>query len=126
MVIRLTTLPSSLDEMISLADFYLERLHETQDVIDLYPAVLATVHVPDWFVEGVLHRSLRDEHQALVVQFPSWASVKDFANGLKHAIRATLGHASSARSLQTQQGSIEWEHLDWWDHQERQIKESGK
>jgi len=45
---RPKSVPTSLPEMIELAEFYLARLHATQDVVDLYPAVLATVHVPDW------------------------------------------------------------------------------
>src|SRR6266545_4266813 len=97
MATRPTTIPGSLDEMIALAEFYLERFHDTQEVVDLYPAVLTTVHVPDWFIEGVLHRNFREEYHALKEQFPDWASTKDFANGLKHAIRGTLGTKSSAR-----------------------------
>lgn len=31
---------------------------ESQEVTDLYPAILSTVHVPDWFVEGILHRRM--------------------------------------------------------------------
>jgi hypothetical protein len=102
--------------MIELAEFYLDRLHKTQDVVDLYPAVLATVHVPDWFMEGVLHRRFDDHQKEELAEFPEWRTAKDFANGLKHAVRANLDNPSAARSLKTERATTEYEHPDWWDH----------
>ncbi len=118
---RPSTVPTSLYEMIELAEFYLDRLHKTQDVVDLYPAVLATVHVPDWFVEGVLHRNFKDakeDIEKLETEFPMWRSARDFANGLKHAVRAGLNNPSAARLLQVETTTIPYEHPDWWDHAE--------
>jgi hypothetical protein len=116
MATRPTAVPTSFPEMIELAQFYLDRFHKTQDVIDLYPAVLTTAHVPDWFVEGVLNRRLEDERHALEIEFPIWRTMKDFANGLKHAVRAGMRDPSAARLLETERATTEYEHLDWWDH----------
>jgi hypothetical protein len=111
-----STLPASVLDMIAFARFYVERLHETQDVVDLYPAVLATVHVVDWFVEGTLHRSLHGERKALEELFPAWVALKDFANGLKHAVREGKEPVSPTRRLQAKPEATEWEDLDAWAH----------
>src|SRR5262245_11228357 len=42
--------------------------------------------------------------------------MKDFANGLKHAVRAGMRDPSAARLLETDRATTEYEHLDWWDH----------
>jgi hypothetical protein len=48
-------------------------------------------------------------------QFPIWKSLKDFANRLKHADRGEKTF-SSARKLQADQSTTEWENDDAMDH----------
>lgn len=109
------TLPRDIDEMIALADFYLNRLNATQAIVDVYPAVLATVHVVDWYVEGELRRKLKPETRQWEERFPAWKTLKDFANGLKHAVRDEAQVASSARKLQATTALPEWGD-DVWEH----------
>lgn len=115
---KLHAIPTTFMDMLSMAQYYVNRLDETQDVVDLYPAVLATVHTVDWFVEGELKESLTSQTEQYENRFPIWKSLKDFANGLKHADRGRQNQ-SSARKLQAERSVTEWESEDAWDHMHR-------
>lgn len=108
--------PHTVSDMINLAEYYLSRFEETQTVVDMFAAILATVHVADWYIEGTLGRDFRENKlkEKFKEDFPEWGTLLDIANGFKHSHRRP--DPSPARNLQLTQSHPEWEDIDGWDH----------
>ncbi len=95
------TIPTDYKDIIQLAQRLLTRFQTSQDIDDLFAAVLATSHVADWYHPDKKAFEFREPFAA---KFPEWDTIRKVGNGLKHANKR---QKINVRSL-------EWEDDGFW------------
>jgi hypothetical protein len=102
-------------QFFALADRLVERFYRSQEVDDLYAAVIVTSHVVDWCVGGDLGKTEQDE---IRLKYPEWGTLKELSNGFKHGLETRGKQPPSSARLLRIEGVDSWSEraLDGWEH----------
>lgn len=95
------TTPTDYNDVIQIARRLLNRFQKSQDIDDLFAAVLATSHIADWYHPDLDARKFGED---FTNRFPEWSCVRKIGNGLKHV----------AKEQKINVRPLEWEDDGFW------------
>jgi hypothetical protein len=101
--------PKTPSEFADMAQLMAQRILVSGEVADCFAAIVAAAHLPDWYNR----KPLKDrEKEDLAKRYPAWETLRQLANGAKHA-RRTEGQRHPEDFVAR---PIEWGDTDAWDY----------
>lgn len=98
--------PHSANEFADMAERMIERLRREPSADNLFSAILAVNHLPEWYQTRFSGKAVDAS------QWPEWHVIRQLANGTKHARR----RGSEAHPHDLNLKELEWGDADGWHH----------